>query len=187
MLYQVNDFIKRGWNKLVTKSMLKTFGAVGKNVSIMEGFYVRGNKNIFLGNNISIGPNATFMCTGASVIIGNDVMLGPNVTMITGNHRIDLVGKKMIEVTGNEKLPENDQSIILEGDNWIGANATILKNVKIGVGAVVAADSLVNKDVPPYAIVAGVPASVIRMRFSEEEIIKHKSIISNGVMKVSQQ
>lgn len=167
MFYQINDFIKRAWNKMVTKSMMKTFGAVGKNVSIMEGFYVRGNNNVFLGNNISIGPNATFLCTGAPIQIGNDVMFGPNVTMITGDHRIDIKGKKMFEVTEKEKLPENDQPIILEGDNWIGANVTILKNVRIGVGAVVAANSLVNKNVQPYSIVAGVPAKLIRNRFSD--------------------
>lgn len=167
MIYQLNDFIKRAWNKVVTKSMMKTFGSVGKDISIMEGFYVRGNKNVFLGNNISIGPNATFMCTGAPIKIGNDVMLGPNVTLITGDHRIDIKGKKMIDVKEQEKLPENDQPIILEGDNWLGANVTILKNVRIGMGAVIAANSLVNKNVPPYSIVAGSPAKLVRNRFHE--------------------
>ena len=82
-------------------------------------------------------------------------MFGPNVTMITGDHRVDIVGRLMTSVTDSEKLPENDLPIILNGDNWIGANSTILKVVTVGEGAVVAAGALVNKNVPPYAIVGG--------------------------------
>ena len=82
-------------------------------------------------------------------------MFGPNVTIITGDHRIDIPGRPMISLTDKDKLPENDQDVILEGDNWIGANATILKGVKIGLGAVVAAGSLVNHDIPPFSIWGG--------------------------------
>ena len=71
----------------------------------------------------------------------------------------------MISLTDKDKLPENDQDIVFEGDNWIGANATILKGVKIGYGAVVAAGAVVTKDVTPYAIVGGVPAKKIRNRY----------------------
>lgn len=59
----------------------------------------------------------------------------------------------MTDITDEMKLTENDQSVTLCGDNWVGANATILKGVTIGEGAVVAAGSLVIKEVPPYAIV----------------------------------
>ena len=75
------------------------------------------------------------------------------------------------------KLPENDQPVTLCGDNWIGANVTILKGVTIGEGAVVAAGSLVIRDVPPYAIVGGVPAKVIKFRFTEDEITEHKELL----------
>lgn len=64
-------------------------------------------------------------------------MTGPNVSIITGNHRIDLIGRYMNTVSNDEKLPENDQDVIIEGDNWIGAGAIILNGVKIGIGAVV--------------------------------------------------
>ena len=76
----------------------------------------------------------------------------------------------MIAVT--EKLPENDQDVVFEGDNWIGANVTILKGVTIGEGAVIAAGSVVNKVVPSYSVVGGVPARVIRMRFTERNQIQ---------------
>lgn len=67
--------------------------------------------------------------------------------------------------------------VIIEGDNWIGANAIILKGVTVGRGAVVAAGSVVIHDVPPYSIVGGVPAKVISERFSPSEIQQHEKIL----------
>ena len=82
-------------------------------------------------------------------------MFGPNCSIITGDHRIDIVGKYMQEVTVAEKKPENDMPVVIEGDNWIGANALILKGVTVGKGAVVAAGSVVTHNVPSYSIVGG--------------------------------
>jgi len=70
----------------------------------------------------------------------------------------------MITVTDSEKSPDNDKDVVFEGDNWVGANATILKGVTVGKGSVISAGAVVTHDVPPYAIVGGVPAKVIRMR-----------------------
>lgn len=117
------------------------------------------------------------MTTLAKVKIGNNVMFGPNVTILSGNHRINYLGKCMTEVHDCDKEGIEDKDIILEDDNWIGANATILKGVIIGKGAVVAACTLVTKDVPAYSIVGGIPAKVIKMRFSREEIVKHEEMI----------
>lgn len=117
------------------------------------------------------------MTTLAKVKIGNNVMFGPNVTILSGNHRINYLGKCMTEVHDCDKEGIEDKDIILEDDNWIGANATILKGVIIGKGAVVAACALVTKDVPAYSIVGGIPAKVIKMRFSREEIVKHEDMI----------
>lgn len=60
--------------------------------------------------------------------------------------------------------------IIIENDVWIATNVTIMENVRIGNGAVVAMESLVTKDVPPYALVGGNPARIIKYRFSKEQI-----------------
>ncbi|MBR2022007.1 MAG: CatB-related O-acetyltransferase [Clostridia bacterium] len=136
-----------------------------------------GSKNVFLGNNVSIGEDARFMCTRARIIMGDNIMFGPGVTCITGGHRMDVVGKPMISVTNEEKRPEDDRDIVLEGDNWIGANVTILRGVTVGEGSVIAAGAVVTKDVPPYSIVGGVPAKVIKMRFSEEELAEHKRLL----------
>lgn len=95
------------------------------------------------------------MMTRAKITMGSNIMFGPNVTIITGDHRVDIKDKYMTDITNEMKLTENDQSVILCGENWVGANATILKGGIIGEGAIVAAGSLVINDVPSYAIVGG--------------------------------
>ena len=102
-------------------------------------------------------------------------MFGPHVTIRGGNHRIDVIGKYMYEV--KDKLLKNDEDVIICDDVWIGCNATILKGVTVGKGAVVAAGSIVTKDVEPYSIVGGNPAKNIRYRFSKEEIVQHEKLL----------
>lgn len=103
-------------------------------------------------------------------------MIGPQVSIITGDHKIDTVGKYMVNVSDDEKVPENDLPVVIEDDVWIGANSTILKGVTIGEGSVVAAGSVVTKNVPAYTIVGGVPAKIIKNRFTDDELKKHRKL-----------
>lgn len=161
------------------KTKKKFLSCLDSNINIPRDTVFYGY-NIHFGKKIFLGRGGVFMCTDAPITIGNNCMFGPNVTMITGDHRVDYIGKYMVDVGINDKLPENDQPIVLEGDNWIGANSTILKGVTIGVGAVVAAGALVNHDVPPYAIVGGVPAKVLKYRFDNDTLKRHKEELINN-------
>ncbi len=172
------------FHRIEIKLLKKMITSHGKNVSIPYNAEFHGY-NMVLGNNVSLGSAPLFMCANAPIIIGDNVMFGPRVTMITGDHRMDIVGRYMKDITNQEKLPENDLPIILKGDNWIGANSTILKGVTIGEGAVVASGAVVTKDVPPYAIVGGVPAKVIKYRFDEETIKHHKKILDKDKVDVN--
>ena len=67
--------------------------------------------------------------------------------------------------------------LVIEDDVWCGANVTILKGVTIGRGSVVAAGAIVTKSFPPYSIIGGVPAKLIKMRFSPEEIERHEALL----------
>ncbi len=181
-IYKAYTLLPCAWNKLVKSPVLRlSFGTCGKNVVIGRGFTVYGPKNLHIDSDVSLGENNLIMCTRAKVIIKSNVMLGPNVTIITGGHRIDVVGRYMKSISNDEKLPENDRDIVLKGDNWIGANVTILKGVTIGEGAVIAAGAVVTKDIPAYAVAMGVPAKVKRMRFDDKTIEIHKEIIKNEV------
>lgn len=177
-VYTVLEFVSRAWNKAVVTPIKKSaLGSCGKNVTLGRRLKMSGSKNLHIGNNVSIGEDARFMCTLAKIKLGDNIMFGPGVTCITGGHRMDLLGRYMISVTNAEKRPEDDRDIVFEGDNWIGANVTVLRGVTIGEGAVVAAGAVVTKDVPAYSIVGGVPAKVIKMRFTDEEIAEHKRIL----------
>lgn len=103
------------------------------------------------------------------------MIFGPAPTIVTGNHRIDVIGKPIIDV--HEKLAENDETVVIVDDVWVGANVTILKGVTIGRGSVVAADSVVNKSTPPYSISGGIPTKTIRFRFTIDQIIEHEKAL----------
>lgn len=105
-------------------------------------------------------------------------MFGPNVMIATGNHRIDVIGKYMIDV--KEKREKDDEDVIIENDVWIGMNAMILKGVHIGEGSVIGAGAIVTKDIPPYSIVTSAGGTRIRPRFTEEDILRHKKIIRHN-------
>ena len=135
----------------------------------------KGLWNMTVGDYTSIPKGATFYCTEAPLIIGKKVIFGPHPTIITGDHRIDVIGKYIMDST--EKLLENDAPVVIEDDVWTGANVTILKGVTIGRGSVIAAGAVETKSCPPYSIIGGVPAKALKMRFTPEEIEQHERII----------
>ena len=162
---------------LVEPFLRRCFRSYGTSVRIPRGCSFSGIENISVGNYVSLGADTRILTTQAQLKIGNYVMFGPGVTIVTGDHRIDVMGKYMIQLTAADKLPENDMDVIIEDDVWIGANATILKGVTVGRGSVVAAGSLVTKSCPPYSIVGGVPAKVLKTRFTAEQIEEHEHML----------
>lgn len=139
---------------------------------------IKGLWNLSIGEGTSIPKGSTFYCTKAPLTIGRKVIFGPKPTIITGDHRIDIIGKYIIDVTDTEKLPENDLPVMIEDDVWCGANVTILKGVTIGRGSVIAAGAVVTKSFPPYSIIGGVPAKLIKMRFTPEQIEEHEKLLN---------
>lgn len=111
------------------------------------------------------------------VHIGSYCSLAPEITIfVGGNHRADWVST--FPFRARWELPgayEDDHltsrgDVVIGSDVWIGYGATILSGVSIGHGAVVGARAVVTRDVPPYAIVAGNPARILKQRFSNEQI-----------------
>lgn len=117
-----------------------------------------------------IGPGAEIP---ADVEMGQYVMIGPNLLITGSDHRFDRPGVAVI-FSGR---PERE-ICVLEDDVWIGARVTILKGLRVGRGSIVAAGAVVTRDVPPYSIVGGVPAKLIRQRFQAEEIRRHDAYLS---------
>ena len=136
-------------------------------------------KTITVGDDVYIGPGACLLAGDSFIEIGSKVMLAPNVTVVGGDHNIQTLGKYMYDV--KEKKIGDDLPVYIQDDVWIGTGAIILKGVTIGKGSVVGAGSLVNIDVPPYSIVAGIPAKVVKMRFDSEQIKTHERILRSQI------
>lgn len=111
---------------------------------------------IYLGNNCNF--NGMSMLGGGTVIIGDNFHSGIECMMITQNHDYD-TGEAVPYGTGYDY-----KTIVIGNNVWLGNRVTITGNIKIGEGAIVAAGAVVCKDVPPYAIVGGNPAKVIKYR-----------------------
>lgn len=126
----------------------------GKNVNIEKG--AQFSTQMSLGDNSGIGVNATI---SPYVTIGSNVMMGPECMIYTQNHSFANRQVPMIQQGHGEFKP-----VVIGNDVWIGGRVIILPGVHIGDGAVIGAGSVVTKDVPPYAIVGGNPAKVIKER-----------------------
>lgn len=136
------------------------FKKCGKNVNIQRGAYFGLGNNITIGDNSGIGVNAyiTGIGSGGELAIGNDVMMGPEVVIFTVSHCYK-----------DTTIPMNRQGfysakVVIEDDVWIGYRSIILTDITIGKGSVIGAGSVITKDVPPYTVVGGAPARVIKKR-----------------------
>lgn len=174
ILYDWQELCRKGFYKIFRETAIKSsFGECGTSVHIAEQSNIKGNENIFIGNNVSIGPRALLWTTKAKIIIKDKVIIGPWLSIITGNHKIDFVGKYMADVTDDEKDAQDDEDVVIEKDVWIGTNVTILKGVTVTEGCVVGAGCVLTKSTEPYEIYVGVPGRCIGSRFSKDQIEKH--------------
>lgn len=141
--------------------------------NILKFCEFRGCVNIGNYNTIN-GPNIVIRSHINKISIGSFCSIAPDVLIQEYNHPVDRISTfflgKHIFKRGHEKEFISKGSIEIGNDVWIGAKSIILSGVKIGHGAVIAANSVITKDVPDYAIVGGNPAKLLRYRFDSEII-----------------
>lgn len=134
------------------------FGAkIGRRVVFYSGVW------IFTGRNLSVGDDVDFakdvlVTTDGGVTIGDRVLIGYRSQILSSNHQVPKIPGRIFE-SGHIRSP-----VVIGADSWIGANCVILPGVTVGVGAIVAAGSVVTRDVLPFSYVGGVPAKLIKER-----------------------
>lgn len=128
-------------------------GSVGEKVWIAKRFCFDNGRNIHIGNNFTANFNLTILDI-KEVYIGDNVMIGPNTTITTVGHPLSPKDRRAHLAQGSE--------IRIGNDVWLGANVTILPGVTIGDNVVVGAGAVVTKDIPPNSLALGVPARVVK-------------------------
>jgi acetyltransferase-like isoleucine patch superfamily enzyme len=169
-----NTFCDKSKMVLMKKVPGKEFIRIGNNCHITASFLIETEDGeIIIGNSTYIGTSS-LMCN-KRIIIGNEVMISWGCTIIDNNsHSIDSTTRRKDMDDFLKGLEEGDYrkyknwsvvdnaEIVIEDNVWVGFNTIILKGVRIGKGAVVAAGSVVTKDVPDFALVGGNPARIIK-------------------------
>ena len=173
---KISYYISKGFKKLLLLPAVKK-SYIHKTSRICSGSYVV-NCNIsrysYIGN----------FCTVLHTDIGSFCSIADNVTIGGAAHPIDWVSSSPVFHQGKNIMKKNfykhkfktSAKTVIGSDVWLGAHCMIKSGVTIGNGAIVGMGSIVTGDVPDYAIVAGNPAKIIRMRFDEHVIEKLKKI-----------
>jgi maltose O-acetyltransferase len=137
------------------------FASCGVNVNVEHGALINSGADITIGDNSGIGLDAFI---SGPLVIGSNVIMGPKCVFLSINRSVERTDIPMI---GQGYKPA--QPPVIEDDVWIGANVTVLPGRRLGRGSIVAAGAVVSSDVPPYSVVAGNPARVIRMRSTPDQ------------------
>lgn len=154
--------------------ILKDFlGSIGENVRIDTPFYCDYGRHTFIGNNVTVNINCTFVDCN-TITIGNNVLIASNVQIYTATHPVSYEERLIEGWSINDKnaffntyaLP-----VTIEDNVWIGGGAILLPGVVIGRNSVIGAGSVVTKSIPPYSVAVGNPCRVIRKL---EEDFKHE-------------
>lgn len=137
-----------------TEQLISSLGGCGENLMVYHPVVIHTPGALTIGDNTSIAPFVHMWC-GAYIDIGSRCMIGSHtaITSLSHDFREEEMWKSMVK-----------GKVVIEDDVWIGAHSVVLPGVTIGRGAVVGASSLVSKDVPPFAVVCGVPARVTGYR-----------------------
>lgn len=155
--YNATDFDAADQREALHHEIL---GSCGTDVTVQTPFKITYGKHVYIGDHVFINYGADFL-DGGDIRIGNRVMLGPEVKIFSGNHSLISEERMKIE-NGKLQLISKAEPVEIGDDVWICGNVTICPGVKIGNKAVVAAGSVVAKDVPAGCLVGGNPAKIIR-------------------------
>ena len=158
--YEALDFGDEGGKRRILEQL---FGKIGRNVPIDENFHCEYGKNIFIGNDVIIGPNCTFI-DNEKIIIGNCIMFAPNVQIYTAYHPVLPEERYILERDADDPIYYRTcaDPVEIKDGAWIGGWAIILPGVTIGKNSIIGAGSVVNRSIPDNCVAVGNPCRVIK-------------------------
>ena len=147
-----------------TEILKALLGKIGTNVSVGTPFICDYGRNIYLGNNVSINMNCTFVDCN-TITIGDNVLIASNVQLYTAAHPVELEERLIPDwkpETGEYFCRTYARPIWIGNGCWLGGGVIVLPGVTIGDGCVIGAGSVVTKDIPANCLAVGNPCRVIR-------------------------
>lgn len=151
----------------------RKFGYIHETTEVDRPLYIAGAKNIYLHEGAHVPYYSMLLATHASITIKKYSGAAYGLVAVSGNHA-RIKGKFYRTITEAEKPAGYDKPIVVEEDVWMGANVTILSGVTVGRGCTVAAGAVITRSTPPYAVIGGVPAKVIKFYWTIDEILEHE-------------
>ncbi len=177
--YFLGPEVKVGENCKIESAKIRGKVSIAENCKIIDGVEISGIVDIGRFTSIN-GPNTDIRSALHSVKIGAFTSIARNVTIQEYNHDFDALTTSYFHqnILGESYMKDliSKGSIEIGNDVWIGAHSVILSGVKIGNGSIIAANSVVTKDIPEYSIAGGVPAKLIGQRFDEDKLVKVKEL-----------
>lgn len=178
------NFFKRAYNHLIWryndiihKIKIKQMGFGYFGNKVMFGFpsVISNPKLVYLNDYTQLHKNHIIYNYTGKFIMKEYATASIDLLVVTGNH-IPTVGIP-INSLAMSHINDKETDVILEEDVWVGARVTLLAGTHIGRGAVIGANSLVNKEIPPYAVAVGSPAKIISAKFTIEQILEHEKLL----------
>jgi acetyltransferase-like isoleucine patch superfamily enzyme len=155
LLFMLPRYRFLNWVK--AKFLILNGAKIGARPTFYPGVWIAPGRNLSVGDDVDFALGV-LVTTSGGVTIGDRALIGYRAQIISANHHIP-EGRGRIFGSGHDRA-----QVTIGDDVWVGANSIILPGITIGDGAVVAASSVVSKDVAPYTIVGGVPAKMIKVR-----------------------
>lgn len=186
-MYNINGLIsdtwfliRKGWHLLYRLHREnpdhKDFGSMPAHSTIAYPCHIGVTKKIFVEDYVKIRYGLTVINTKEeSVYVKKYTVLAPDVTIITNSHKSTVTIPQVI--LGESHINDKSSDVVIEEDVWVGTRSTILAGVTLGRGCIVGANAVVTKPVPPYALVAGMPAKIIGVKFALSDIERHEEAL----------
>ena len=174
----IKQRIKNKIDKLFHIDRLSEYGYMAKDAHLAPDVMLFSKKNLYLYENTSIPEGSIILNPRSKFIMKRGSFSSYNLCVCPGNH-MPVVGMWKHDVTDaiKDQLDKDgkfDKDIIVEEDVWLGINVTLLNGAHIGRGCIVGAGCVISGEWPPYMVIAGNPARIIKPVFSFDDIIRHE-------------
>lgn len=152
------------------------FGFCGSNSILIYPLRIVVPKNVFVSDYVRLSNGLNIInAPNEKVFVKKYTEIAANCTIVPNSHRSTVTVPQFL--LGQSHINDKSSDVIINEDVWVGTNVTILSGVELGRGCIVSAGSIVTKSVPPYALVVGTPAKIVKVKFSIEQILKHEEAL----------